>query len=453
MKRISLLVLMALVILSASAHRGGTRTFYASECKVPLNSNVYDGGGTDATVALQVILNKAPKLGRLELVIDGAALISRPLTVYSNTTILCPDKSCGLFLADSSNCCLLTNANPDITVIQTHNVSIIGGVYNNNSSHQAHHIPKKSEFCYFAQEHWVYCMEFYGIEHLLMRDVTLANQRTFAFQIANWRYVTMENIHIDRRERADYQNQDGLHIFGPGRFLTMRNIWGNAGDDFIAIAPDEVDRQSSIEDVLIDGVHFEESDQGIRILNCAKGHVDRVIIRNVTGTYKSYGFYINPWFSSVNGGNFGNIFIDMVNMKPMKSTYNYTHPFLFKIGGHISGLTVKNVFHQDPEFNHRLFLVDDYCIGDRLANPTKIDRLVIDGVYIDEIYPEAIIPAYIDIYKDAHIGTLSVSNIIQRRKKSLPHTGALIRYYKNTVDSLLLNNISIQGIRKIEVLE
>ena len=58
--------------------------FYASECGAKLNSNIVTGGDDD-TAAIQKILNRAPELGSLHLIIDGVALVTG-LTVYSNTT-------------------------------------------------------------------------------------------------------------------------------------------------------------------------------------------------------------------------------------------------------------------------------------------------------------------------------------------------------------------------------
>ena len=123
-------------------------------------------------------------------------------------------------------------------------------------------------------------------------------------------------MQIDLPNQRDCENQDGLHFWGPGRFLTLQNIHGRSGDDFIALAPDEHDRVSSITDVLIDGVMLDHADQGIRPLSREKGRLDRVTIRNVTGTYRSFGFYINPWFPGPCGGNFGDIRIENVDLRP-----------------------------------------------------------------------------------------------------------------------------------------
>ena len=77
------------------------KTIKASEV-ANLDSNVLTGGGTDDTDALQRVLDQAPDLDGLVLIMDGAALV-RGLRVHSNTTILCLGASCGFFLADGAN--------------------------------------------------------------------------------------------------------------------------------------------------------------------------------------------------------------------------------------------------------------------------------------------------------------------------------------------------------------
>jgi len=268
--------------------------------------------------------------------------------------------------------------------------------------------------------------------------------------MANWKYVTMEDIHIDRRERADHQNQDGLHFWGPGRFLTIRNIRGNSGDDFIALAPDEEDFKSSIEDVLIHGVQLEDADQGIRLLVRGEGKLDRVIIRDVTGTYRSYGFYISPWFRG-RGGNYGNIVFDMVDLRPMKNNYEYTPPFLFKIAGNIENLTLKNIYQHTPDFNHQMFLIGGHYVRDLPAteqHPNKIDRIIIDGLYIDERNENGIPNDYFRIKSD--VGLLSINNVILQRAEGLSKKGSLIKVEPGSVvGELHLNNISTSGLETL----
>ena len=452
MKNLSLIIVAISAVIFCSAGRvadaqNANRKIYASSCGAVLNSDVYKGGGTDDTDALQAVLDQAPQLGRLHLVLDGAALISKSLRIHSNTTIECPDKSCGLFLADGSDCSVVSNANFDTETIRDRNITILGGVFNNNSPGQVHH--REGEEVENFISNWVFAMEFYGVENVLMRDVTIANQRTFAMLMANWKHVTMENIHIDRRERADYQNQDGLHFWGPGRFLTLRDIRGNSGDDFIALAPDEHDFKSSIEDVLIHGVQLEEADQGIRLLVRGEGKLDRVIIRDVTGTYRSYGFIVNPWFEG-NGGHYGNIVFDTIDLRPMKNNYTYCIPFLFKFGGNIESVTLKNIYQHTPEFNHAMFTFGGGYTGDQAESadqPSQIDRVIVDGLYIDERCEQGIPESY--LFVRSKVDLLSINDVIVRRRVGDARKGSLVKIEGGTLGELRLSNISADCLETI----
>ena len=423
------------------------RIFYASRCGAKLNSHVYNGGGDDDTGVLQEILDRATVLGRVHLVLDGAARTSKSLVVHSNTTIECPDKSCGIFLSDNSNSSMIRNANfrAGEGEIEDRNIILRGGVYNHNSPGQVHHRADEPEDQFISN--WVFSMELYGVENVQLRDVTIANQRTFAMLMMNFKYVTMENIHIDRRERPSFENQDGLHFWGPGRFLTLKNIYGNSGDDFIALAPDEHDFKSSIEDVLIDGVHLEDADQGIRLLSRGEGRLDRVKIQNITGTYRSYGFIVNPWFDTETGGNYGNIVLDTVDLKPMKNNYDYSPPFLFKLGGNIECLTLQNIYHNKPEHSHTLVIAGgDYNVDrpETPQRPTAIKRLKIQNLHIDETKKEGVQDAYIRI--KSKIDSVCLQDIYFKRPADSPEVsgGAFIRFEDGaSVEDLQITKVEL----------
>ena len=318
------------------------KILYASDY-ARLDSNVQTGGGTDDTEILQSLLDKAASWGSLKLIMDGAALV-RGLKVHSNTTIECLNKDCGFFLADHADCAVLANDVFSYGERKTRNVTLIGGTYNHNCLHQAHHIrtddptmtadTPDNDGCL----HYTVAMEFIGIENLNVRDVTVRDQRTFAFTVGNFSHVNIENTYIDLVHEIDFGNQDGFHFWGPGQFLTMRNVGGKTEDDFMNIGPDERDSVSSITDVLIDGVFLDHAWQGIRLLSKNAGTLDRVTIRNVTGTYRLYGFYLNPWFIQPTNGHFGNITFENIDLRPEnqeeESDYTRIHPrFLFSIGG------------------------------------------------------------------------------------------------------------------------
>ncbi len=371
-----------------------TKVIYASQTDANLDSNVLTGGGTDDTVFLQKILDLAKEYGGVHLIMDGAALING-LTVYSNTTIECLNKECGFYLADHSNSPLIINGNPSAGKIINHNITLLGGTYNHNCSHQVHHLPE--EVHYSQADSLVVAISFFGIENLLIRDVTLRNQRTFAFMITNWQKVTMENIFLELPDFIHGGNQDGIHIQGPGRFLILKNIQGSTGDDFIAInADEEINGERNffhpcattgpVTDVMVDTVMVDDAAQILRILS-RESTVDRITVKNVTGNYRSFGFYLSAWDYRSKGyrGNFGSLLFENIDVRQTKADYTYTEPFLFRISGNHRSLILKNINYFDPtDDRYSIYVEGKSDIEDIGNTPADVESLLIDGLHIQD---------------------------------------------------------------------
>lgn len=316
------------------------------------DSDVINGGGTDRTAEVQAVLNMANESTALHITVDGAYLTGK-LRVGSHTTIECLNEACGFYLKDNANDALIENRNCDTYGRKDRDIRLIGGTYNFNCINQKHHNDCNwDDNVDVLKNGFVVGIRLFGIYGVTISGLVLRNQRTFALVCGNVEHFLGENIRIDLPDIMYAENQDGLHFFGPSRFIVLRNISGCAGDDFIAFAPDEMDGKSSITDVLVDGVMLDDSDQGIRLLSHGKGTLDRVLIRNVTGTYKSYGFYINPWISQgykpdERYGNYGHIRIENVMLKKEGSKYDYTKPMCFRLGGVIKHLEVENVVFEN----------------------------------------------------------------------------------------------------------
>ena len=429
----------------------GHYVIFASQAGAKLNSDVHTRGGTDDTPILQSILDKVKESGTLHLIMDGASFIT-DLNIHSNTTIECLNPSCGFFLGPQSNRAVIRNANPRMQGNRLDkNLTLIGGTYNQNCKDQLHHyIDQNKDSSAFGKEVWVIGMEFYGVENILMRDVTIRNQRTFGMLMANWFRVTMENIYIDLPDHADFQNQDGLHFWGPGQFLSMKNIQGRSGDDFIALAPDENDHVSNITDVLIDGVILENADQGIRLLSRDDGRLDRVIIKNITGTYKSFGFYINPWFKGAKGGNFGNIIFDTIDLRQSEPNYNYTTPMLFRLGGRFESLTLRNIYHHNPTDNRSIIDIGWPGLQTEFSySETFIKSLLIDGLHIIESDEKSSDASYIKVI--GQVENMVVRNVEIVRDADMPQKGCLIETTKDTakIKNLFLYNIIVNRMNTL----
>ncbi len=365
-----------------------------SKAGIILDSSVHTGGGTDMTARLQEILNTAASEGGVHLVMDGAALISG-LTVYSNTTIECLNRDCGFFLKDRANASLITNAHPSRETIHDRNISLLGGTYNHNCLNQAHHIPE--DVHYSEAEHFVVGIGLYGVENLLIRDFTIRDHRTFAFLITNWKNVTMENIDIELPNYIHNGNQDGIHIQGPGQFLTLRNIRGRTGDDFIALNGDEESGDGrpwfhpcatvgAMSDILIDTVMVDDAVQVIRILS--RNHEqDRITIRNVSGFYRSFGFCLTAWDYKYHGlpGAFGSIFIENVDLRQTENLHDYTAPYLFRLSGKHKCMQLKNIRCFDPTDSRSLVHIEgDTDVPDMGSTPGEVECLIIEGLHVQD---------------------------------------------------------------------
>ena len=339
---------------------------------------------------------------------------------------------------------------------------LLGGTYNANNQKQEGCRTRKDEKLDNALKKfknselidWVMTMQFFGVENVLIRDLTLKDQRRWAFFCYNFKNVTMENVMINLEHHMPNQNQDGLHFWGPGQYLTLKNIQGRTGDDFIALAPDEGDLESSITDVLIDGVVLHEADQGIRLLSRGNGLLDRVFIKNVVGTYKSFGFYVNCWFKGP-GGNFGSIIFENINLRPLESNYiEILDPFLFQIGGKMKHLVLRNINVDECDnrnvlkFGYPFYINRERDESDGLRSEYSTNTSVlIDGLHVEEKKANVLQHPVIKI-------TNPIENLVIRdcefiRHKDSQEGGCFIELDKEArIDNLAIYNVTLKNVSK-----
>ena len=428
-----------------------------------LDSNVISGGGTDETEVIQAVFDKALEWGSLKVIVDGAALV-RGLHIHSNTTVECLNKGCGFFLKDNSNCAIIRNSDFGYGSIKTFNITLIGGTYNHNCLNQEHHtlsdnpyevmrnMPKR--YTTTEKRHMTVAMEFIGIENLTVKDITVRDQRTFAFTVGNFRHVTIENTYIELENEIKFGNQDGFHFWGPGQFLTIRNVGGKTEDDFMNIGPDERDGKSSITDVLVDGVFLDSAWQGIRLLSRGKGLLDRVTIRNVTGTYGCFGFYINPWFIDKTMGNFGSITFENIDLRPQKNPLeciaDENPPFLFSIGGDIENLAFKNISWYHSLDNRNIFQIGYpfHKFYHPFNRKPRIKNLLIDGLTIIEESGNINDTDY--IITRGIIDRLTIYDLSIIRPQCDKGNGCLIKTNEDSeIGTLRIDRANIENIKKI----
>ena len=169
-----------------------------------------------------------------------------------------------------------------------------------------------------------------------------------------------------------------MHFHGPGENLHITDIRGGGGDDLIAINADEGDRKSSISGVVIENVYLENAVQAVRLLCQRGGVLENVFIKNIYGTYSTFGFYIIPWVPEAKGL-LRNINIENVFLKQAEPVYTYFKPFAFYVGGNIENLSIKNVSFESDTDDYNVLRVTTHE-----NSPTHIKNLVLDGFYMED---------------------------------------------------------------------
>ncbi|MBP3633866.1 MAG: hypothetical protein J6J43_04755 [Oscillospiraceae bacterium] len=435
------------------------KKIYASTV-AKLDSNVHTGGGTDDTTALQAVLDEAGEDCAVHLIMDGAALVSG-LRLYSNTTIECPNKNCGFFQMPQSNRALISCGDLHMPDIREHDISILGGTYNQNCdaqeyAHADFDTYEPGDFPYpgvVYNDHGPYTLDLFGVRQLQIHGLTIRNFKAYAVCIDHFENVTIENTWLEL-DKPGIPNQDGFHFFGPGRFLTIRNVGGKVGDDFMNIGSDERDRVSSITDVLIDGVFLDHATQAIRLLARYKGSVERVTIRNVSGTYRNFGFYICPWYMDHHSGKIANVLIENIDLVAEEYDYDYRDRMLFCIAGIVENLTIQNIRHKATsdkrilaEFGVPYYSMNEYHRYIDLVRRQSMKGITIKDVTIVEDETSPVGSDYIVVY--SHVESLLLKDITIL-KESPDSDSCLIRFREEgSIGTLVTDRICIRGIASL----
>ena len=220
---------------SASARQ---RIIYASSTGAKLDSDVRTGGGHDDTALLQAALDQATS-GPLELIMDGAALISG-LTIHSHTTVRCVSSSCGFFLKKQSSRPLLINAHrtADPEAIIDQDIRLLGGTYNGNGLPDDQGAVDGNQLKSTREYSFTVALGFYGIADFTATGITILHPRNYALHLANWRHVVLENDRVDVGV-SEGINYDGIHFNGPGQDASVHNLSVHSWDDALAFNADD----------------------------------------------------------------------------------------------------------------------------------------------------------------------------------------------------------------------
>ena len=428
---------------SAPAASARHRIIYASGTGAKLDSDVRRGGGHDDTALLQAALDQATS-GPLELIMDGAALISG-LTIHSHTTVRCVSSSCGFFLKKQSNRPLLINAHrtADPGAIIDQDIRLLGGTYNGNGLPDDQGAVDGNQLKSTREYSFTVALGFYGIADFAATGITILHPRNYALHLANWHHVVLENDRVDVGV-SEGINYDGIHFNGPGQDASVRNLSVHSWDDALAFNADDQAvvndpagphmgtpisygvpwiTNGPISDVVVDGLYLDHSLFGLRILSTSS-RVDRITVRNIHGDSRGWAVTIDNYFDTFHSGpgNIGGITIENVDVTPhdWPDAYKWSKDRVNKylnIGCSIESLTVKNI-RQSHRTDDRPAL--------NFATQAHVQSLQIDGLLIqDSQKVEDTLPR-IALIGNAAVDHFSLTGVTWLRSTSLPPAGALV---------------------------
>lgn len=262
------------------------------------------------------------------------------------------------------------------------------------------------------------CMLFNNIEHLTLRNVTFHHTSGFAAQMGNVKNAVFENIWFKDC------HVDGLHFGGNSENIIARHVYGEVGDDIIAL--NAYDWQNSsvtfgpIKNVLCEDVNLAPMsrykavrlepgiytyDDGSKV-DCAL--ID-VIIRRVQGI-KCFKLYFQTPAYEIG-----------------------TEPERGEVG------SSDNIFFEDltVDLNGPIDAFNAYCIGDPIRGSFGAFEFGVNAGYIS--FEHIDLKIYKEKYPCSYLVCVGPKSIICNGKEVFDP------YASSTVDTIELKNISVNG--------
>jgi len=318
---------------------------------------LYGDGVHDDTNAIQALLDKCGEV----YISDGIYLITHPLIIHDNTHLRL-SRTAVLRLADHANCSLIDNDGLYSRSVNR-NITVEGGIWDGNHDNQEREfIQDENQPCdynkYISNSLIVLMIRFVHTEHFTVRNITFKNPTSYAIHIADAKYFTVENVRLDYD--LTKPNMDGVHIQGPARFGTIRNIMGDANDDHVALCTNGTTRsevtRGDIEDVDIDGIYCENGYTGVRLLSRGDS-LRNVTVRNIHGSFRFYAVSFTHHYPLrddmpvlLENVHISNLFVSKsIGLMPKGHENAAKHGALiwFESGIHAKNVIIENVFRKE----------------------------------------------------------------------------------------------------------
>lgn len=366
-------------------------------------------------------------------------IISTPLLIGSDTTLEV-DNNAVIYLANNSNCRMLENINKSTQenlIRQNENIKVLGGIWNGNGDNQTKYIADGGTCTGFL---------FSGVKNLEFKPEKIYNTQTYAAWFCNVENILIENVEVEIPAPTTAHNQDGLHIQGPSKDITIRNCSLKAHDNVIALNADDVPQGTwsttgDITDVFIDNIHFNDTHQGMLLL-AGSHYIDKVRIQNITGS-ATYLMMMKGW--SLGDNRYGDISVENINIDWKKSGGATYRDYFVAIEGLVKKIKFKNV--TIPQGTGEGY---QYCFHliKETSPSTVIETFELEDFESNTVTGEGttLAPTFVYVTSTVHVKNLKMNKITSEKSTSL--TGVYpIQVINSTVDNLSLSNVKVTNAK------
>lgn len=465
---------------------GSTKIFYTSkmglvdDASLAMESTTF---GTDNTASMQAILNNASSTTPITVYVDGHYSATQ-LQVLSNTKIVVLP-GCGFIQRTNSNVPFIKNTHQSTgsTGVVESNIEIDGGIWNGNG--QVSGTANQSHDGGTSGTGWNTIFRFSGVNNLIMRDITTLNSRTMAIMINNSSNIYFQNWFTNLPATlAGSNDYDGVHFIGPMTNVVVKNLYGNSQDDLIALDANDVWQTTNpsgnlplngstydlgasvgnITDVFVDGINFQNTKSGIRLLSTA-ALLGRINISNVMGTvsqqwlvcdyYTENPSYINNGGLAFKKGNISSVRIDNVNVTATTGGYKPAQAYIHTIANEIS---ITNYKRPSIGNGYPSLMVDTGSTINRLnishnfsmtsnTNTSAFNIIQLNGnINHINIFDSAILrdsaTSVVNMFP-VDLGASLVTNDVSLNNVTASNTSAIAVDEGATIPVLLMNNIRL----------
>jgi hypothetical protein len=316
--------------------------------------------------------------------LDGRWFLTTAIIVPSNTTLLVHGSR--LFMADKVSDNMIRNFHADTgDSRRDENIHILGlggAELDGNAVNQV----RQAQVCKN------FGIAFHKVDKASIKGIALGPTEAWGMGLENVSDLLIESIRFQQDGKTD--NQDGVHVCGPGSRICISNIIGTVADDAIAIdagAGAEDYRGSArgsggfLENIVVSNVSVKNLRSGavVRTLASKGKGLDGVFISQVviTGSNQVLKIGWDRWGARQGGHDVGDVFPSCEEQKNIviDGVKGSTDDVFCRIESNVKNLTIRNVRGSCRTAAFTNISADGYCFS---MENVLLDDWVIEGCRI-----------------------------------------------------------------------